>query len=169
MGIFNFVKPDKIVLQKANDFEAQFDHYFGVPVSEYRSEKGPVILQKAIDSVGIDFWSKMPWMPGGKELWRYVSKYNPAILSSPSTFKYAIEGKKQWIKNNLNPQPSKVYFEQSKSKQNVLAGLDPTQIKKSILIDDFYTNTVPWKQAGGIGILHKSSENTISTLKKFRL
>jgi DNA-directed RNA polymerase subunit alpha len=25
MGIFNFVKPDKIVLQKANDFEAQFE------------------------------------------------------------------------------------------------------------------------------------------------
>src|SRR5271154_453826 len=25
MGILNFVKPDKIVLQKANDFEAQFE------------------------------------------------------------------------------------------------------------------------------------------------
>jgi DNA-directed RNA polymerase subunit alpha len=25
MAIFNFVKPDKIVLQKANDFEAQFE------------------------------------------------------------------------------------------------------------------------------------------------
>jgi DNA-directed RNA polymerase subunit alpha len=25
MAILNFVKPDKIVLQKANDFEAQFE------------------------------------------------------------------------------------------------------------------------------------------------
>lgn len=151
------------------DFEGQFDHYFGIPVSQYRDEKGPIILQKAIDSIGVNFWAKMPWMPGGKELWNYLSNYNPAILSSPSNFKYAEQGKKIWIKNNLNPQPSKVYFEQSKSKQNVLMGLDNSEIKKSILIDDFYTNIVPWKETGAIGILHKSVENTISILKKFRL
>lgn len=151
------------------DFEGQFDHYYGIPVSEYRKEKGAIILKRAIDDIGVDFWSKMPWYPGGKELWSYIAKYNPNILSSPSTFKYAVQGKLIWIKNNLNPQPAKILFEQSGEKQNVLSGLTPDQIKKSILIDDFYTNIKPWQEAGGIGITHKNISQTISILKKFRL
>jgi len=151
------------------DFEAQFDHYYGISVSEYRKEKGAVILKRAIDDIGVDFWSKMPWYPGGQELWSYISKYNANILSSPSTFEYAVEGKLIWIKNNLNPKPAKTLFEQSGEKQNVLSGLTPDQIKNSILIDDFYTNIKPWQQAGGIGITHKNISQTISILKKFRL
>ena len=28
------------------------------------------------------FWSDMPWMPGGKQLWRYINEYKPHILSA---------------------------------------------------------------------------------------
>jgi len=28
------------------------------------------------------FWETMPWEPGGKQLWNYISKFNPDILSA---------------------------------------------------------------------------------------
>ena len=28
------------------------------------------------------FWSDMPWMPGGRQLWSYIKQYNPHILSA---------------------------------------------------------------------------------------
>ena len=41
--------------------------------------------------------------------------------------------------------------------------------KNSILIDDYYRNTIPWKEAGGIGIRHTDADKTISILQKFGL
>ena len=37
-----------------------------------------------IDKAGVDFWVNLEWTPGGKELWNYIKKYNPELLSSPS-------------------------------------------------------------------------------------
>lgn len=148
------------------DFESQFDHYYGMLPREYSNEKGPEILKKAVDDIGIKYWSQMPWFPGAKKLWAYIADYSPMILSSPSKFKYAEQGKLLWIKNNLNPQPKDIIFEQTGNKHIVLNKYEP---KKSILIDDFYKNTIPWKDAGGIGIRHTDADKTISILQKFGL
>lgn len=148
------------------DFEAQFDHYYGTTPREYSNQKGAEIFKKAVDAIGIQFWTEMPYFPGAQVLWRYISEYSPIILSSPSTFKFAKQGKLIWIKNHLSPQPSDIVFEQTRHKQNVLSKYNP---KKCILIDDYYGNIAPWKEAGGIGITHKNSETTISILNKFRL
>jgi hypothetical protein len=126
-------------------------------------------MKKAVDDVGLDFWAKMPLFPGALELWSYVSKYGPMILSSPSTFKFAQKGKLIWIKNNLNPAPSDIIFKQTGHKEEALQGLPMSEIKKSILIDDYYRNLAPWKEMGAIGITHRSTEQTINILKKFRL
>jgi hypothetical protein len=151
------------------DFDQQFDHYYGIPPRQYSQEKGPIIFKKAVDDVGIDFWSKMPLFPGALKLWSYISTHQPIILSSPSTFKYATEGKLIWIKENLNPAPSDIIFKQTGHKEEAINNLPIEQIKKSILIDDYYRNLAPWKEVGGIGITHKSADQTISILKKFRL
>ena len=50
MAIFNFVKPDKIVLQKANDFEAQFEFRplepgYGVTIGNAFRQKEPLALR----------------------------------------------------------------------------------------------------------------------------
>ena len=29
-----------------------------------------------------NFWHNLPWMPGGQALWRYISKFDPHILSA---------------------------------------------------------------------------------------
>jgi len=151
------------------DFEAQFDHYYGMNPREYAKLKGPELMKKAVDDVGLDYWAKMPLFPGALELWSYISQYQPIILSSPSTFKYAKKGKDIWIANNLKPAPSDILYKQTGHKEEAIQGLPESEIKRSILIDDYYRNLVPWKQLGAIGITHKSAQQTINILKKFRL
>ena len=37
-----------------------------------------------INQAGYDFWINLDWMPDGKELWSYIKKYKPELLSAPS-------------------------------------------------------------------------------------
>jgi len=151
------------------DFDAQFEHYYGIAPREYAKQKGEIILKKAVNEIGEKYWSQMPWMPGGQELWEYISKYNVKILTSPSTFEFAKKGKLTWISENLNPKPSEIIFEQTGNKHNVIKDKSYNEIRNSILIDDYFRNIAPWKEIGAIGITHKSAQSTISILKKFSL
>ena len=38
-----------------------------------------------IARAGENFWSHMSWMKDGKVLWDYIKKYDPTILSAPSS------------------------------------------------------------------------------------
>lgn len=145
------------------DFDSRVEELFGKSPKEYSREE----LIEAVNDNGVEFWSKMKWHEGGKELWDMVSKYNPSLLTSPGMFKYAPEGKKIWAKENLSPQPQDIIFGQVRNKHLVLSGKDPKEIKKSILIDDYFPNVKPWQEEGGIGILHKSFNNTQRILNKF--
>jgi len=49
-----------------------------------------------IDAEGPSFWANLPWMPDGQELWRYIKKYKPSILSSPSRSQTSRVGKDAW-------------------------------------------------------------------------
>ena len=51
-----------------------------------------------VDSEGPSFWATLPWMPDGQQLWRYIKRYKPNILSSPSRSLSSREGKKIWCK-----------------------------------------------------------------------
>ena len=147
------------------DFDKRFRHYYDVDPREYYKEKGNKAFEKAVDDCGVQYWSKMDWMPGGKELWATIGKYDPIILTSPSTFKYAKEGKKEWIETNLSPQPKQIIFVQTGQKHTKMV----TDPKRSILIDDYFPNLAPWKELGGIGIMHKDINKTRDILSKFRI
>ena len=147
------------------DFDERFEHFYGVMPREYYGEKGAKAFEDAVNEAGIEFWSKMKWMPGGQELWSIIGKYKPYILTSPSKFKYAKEGKQEWIKNNLNPQPKKILFAQTGDKHSMMTA-DP---KNSMLIDDYWPNLAPWKALGGIAIMHKDIDKTKDILSKFRI
>jgi hypothetical protein len=147
------------------DFDERFEHFYGVQPREYYTEKGSKAFEVAVNEAGIDFWAKMNWMPGGQELWSIIGKYKPYILTSPSKFQYAKEGKKLWIENNLNPQPKKVLFAQTGDKHSMMSA-DP---KNSMLIDDYWPNLAPWKALGGIAIMHKDINKTKDILSKFRI
>ena len=106
-----------------------------------------------------DFWENLPWMPGGKELWDFISQFNPYILTAPMGYGSEI-GKQAWIDKNLQPAPLKVFMSHDKFKWAA---------PNHILIDDFTKNTIPWEEAGGIAILHTDSEVTIKKLEEHGL
>ena len=110
-----------------------------------------------------EWWSSLDPMPDAMKLWKYITKYEVQILSAcPSICKddrAVMAGKKAWVKKHLKPLPYKVNIVQRKEKKNFAR-------PNSVLIDDHVKNIKEWKSAGGIGILHKSTSNTIKQLKK---
>jgi len=151
------------------DFDSRFEHYYGVSPREYANEKGQKAMEEAVDKVGVVYWSKMPWLAGGEQLWNKISKYNPKILTSPGKFIHAREGKLIWIKENLNPQPQDIMFANTGKKFEAIKDKTPQEIRSSMLIDDYYPNLAPWKEIGGIAIMYKSYDQVSAILDKFRL
>ena len=151
------------------DFDSRFEHYYGVPPREYAKEKGQKAMEEAVDRVGVVYWSKMPWLKGGRELWAKISKYNPIILTSPGKFIHARQGKLEWIKENLSPQPKDIMFANTGKKFEAIKDKSPQEIRRSMLIDDYYPNLAPWKEIGGISITYRSYDQVSAILDKFRL
>jgi hypothetical protein len=113
-----------------------------------------------IDEAGLDFWVNLEWKSDGKKLWDYIKKYNPELLSSPSKQNESRVGKRQWVEREL---PGVHLILRSAHKKQEFANPD------SILIDDRDTNVEEWRNAGGIGILHTSADDTIKQLQQLNL
>jgi hypothetical protein len=121
----------------------------------------------------IDWWKNLAWEPDGKELWDYIKKYNPYVLTAPSANReipkekrYKLEyneskqGKTEWVKRL--PNMKKIYFAASQFKQQFSG-------KNKILIDDRESTIKDWREKGGIGILHKNTKDTIKQLQELGL
>lgn len=104
------------------------------------------------------FWMNLPWQPKGRELWDYIKKYDPIILSRPVDLQSLI-GKKKWVKDNLGLTGDRVQIRYDKSPYANYKG------KIGILIDDFESNTTKFEAAGGKVILYKSVKEAIKELK----
>jgi hypothetical protein len=112
-------------------------------------------------------------MPDGQELWNYIKKYNPHILTAPCVnkdilyenrykieFNESMQGKTEWVKrlDGMN----KIYFKAGKNKSDFAR-------TNKILIDDREDTIYDWIEKGGIGIVHTSTENTIKQLQILEL
>lgn len=117
---------------------------------------------KPLEKEGARFWATLHWMPDGQELWSYIKKYKPYILTAPSMELSSRVGKEAWCKIHLNNQYKKLYFKPAKFKSD-FAG------ENKILIDDRDDTIARWNANGGIGIYHISATNTIKELKKLGL
>ena len=113
-----------------------------------------------INKAGYDFWIKLGWMGDGKRLWKYIEKYTPEILSAPSRQPASRIAKNDWVKREL-PEVHLI-LRSAKHKKDFASST-------SILIDDRVDNIADWVSAGGIGILHKNTEDTILQLKDLDL
>jgi FMN phosphatase YigB (HAD superfamily) len=132
----------------------------GLKGQDYEDTYGRDALWALIAKEGkLEFWGEMPWMQDGKELWEYIKKFNPTVLSTPANSKFSKEGKKIWLARELG---KNVPFIFSKDK---FEHANP----ESILIDDYEKKYKNWIAHGGIGILHKSASQTIAELKKLGL
>lgn len=113
-----------------------------------------------INKAGYDFWINLGWMKDGKDLWSYIEKYNPELLSAPSRQVESRVAKNHWVDREL---PGVHLILRSAKHKKDFAG------PKNILIDDRLENVQGWIESGGIGILHTSSEDTIKQLNKLGL
>ena len=110
------------------------------------------------------FWKTMPWNTGAKQLWSYIKKFQPHILSAyveQTTDPSCIPGKTKWVQRNLGIPRSRVNLVKRVEKQNYTNyNGQPT-----VLIDDYEKNILQFKARGGIAILHKNTNDTIRQLK----
>ena len=129
-----------------------------------KTETSKIIIKYMYSRMGndADIWAHLPWMPGGKELWDFISPYKPSILTTPMQ-KGSEIGKAFWINENLHPEPINVFMSGEKYTRAISEDGAP-----AILIDDWSKNIIPWNEAGGIAIQHKNGNTaaTIATLKK---
>ena len=141
------------------DFDGGYEKLTGMTTRE-ADKKGPEFFWKPISKAGAKWWITLNWMPDGKQLWDYVKKYNPELLSAPSREEASKMGKRIWVKREL---PGAKLILRSADKKQEFAS--PT----SILIDDREKNIEQWEAAGGIGILHTDAASTIKKLKELGL
>jgi hypothetical protein len=141
------------------DFDRGYQELTGM-TSQQADANGVEAFWDPISKAGAKFWITLQWMPDGKQLWDYIKKYNPILLSAPSREESSKLGKRVWVKREL---PGvKLILKYASQKQQYAS---PT----SILIDDREKNIDQWEAAGGIGILHTSTANTIEQLKQLGL
>jgi len=141
------------------DFDRGYQELTGM-TSQQADAKGVETFWDPISKAGAKFWITLQWMPDGKQLWDYIKKYNPILLSAPSREESSKLGKRVWVKREL---PGvKLILKYASQKQEYAS---PT----SILIDDRQKNIDQWEAAGGIGILHTSTPNTIKQLQQLGL
>jgi hypothetical protein len=109
-----------------------------------------------------DFFENLPWTKTGKNLWTYLTPYEPFILTAANHKENPdiVAGKYEWCSKHLHLLKNKIIMEKEKQKY---AG------PKKILIDDMSENIKNWEDSGGIGILHHSAPETIHKLKKIIL
>ena len=111
---------------------------------------------------GNPFFSAMNPMPDAHELWMHIAKYQPTILSATGHVKNADSEKRAWVHQHLGATVPVIL---------TFAALDKAKYaaKNHILIDDREKAIAPWRQHGGIGILHTSAHDTIQQLKALGL
>ncbi|RXA19980.1 hypothetical protein EQO05_07515 [Methanosarcina sp. MSH10X1] len=126
------------------------------------------LFWKKITSAGVEFWSEMAWMSGGKELHGFLRSSGscPTILSAlpgperKKALTNAREGKIKWLRKELGisyAETAILCYRPEKALQSGIA---------RILIDDNSENIREWEEAGGIGILHKNTSRTIRHFSK---
>jgi len=111
---------------------------------------------------GGEHWFELEELDNG-ELWRYIARYNPEILSATGDPYFAADAqKRKWIPKFLEGNPKINLVRKTVDKA---AWAAPNRI----LIDDKKEAIEPWEAAGGIGILHTSAADTIRKLKSLGL
>jgi 5'(3')-deoxyribonucleotidase len=113
---------------------------------------------------GGKFFEDMPAMPDAMVLWEYVSKYNPVICSASGHLRTANAEKRAWLRARFGHEVANSAIIVPKSEMKAIHAAP-----HRILIDDRMKSLGPWTEAGGLGILHTSAEDTIKKLKEMGL
>lgn len=139
--------------------------------TEYEEKYGIEKMWELVDSEGDSFWANLKWMKDGRELWDYLSQFDPIILSSPSRSKHSVTGKMKWINRNLGLSQSKPTTSSKKWDPESRIILSSRKYKfanskDDILVDDTKSKIKDWTDAGGTGVLHNDATDTIRVMEE---
>ena len=112
---------------------------------------------------GFTVFDELDKMPDADQLWNYVVQYDPTILTATGYPEAKAKAEKiRWVHDNLHGFDGIL---------TTISGADKHKYAapNHILIDDREKAILPWREAGGIGILHTSAADTITELKKLGL
>lgn len=117
-----------------------------------------------------DFFLQLEPMPDAQQLWEFIGKYDPFILTAVPRSergpisKRATQDKTRWMKRWFGVSQNRMYPVMRKDKMRFAK--DGRDGRPNLLIDDYKQNIAHFKSAGGIGVHHKSANQTIKKLKE---
>ena len=116
-------------------------------------------LMKRLVTHNVEFWANLDWIEGGPQIWDAIKDHDPYILSAPmKKSKESMEGKRQWIQNNLKPPPQRIILADDKGSYTKNGD------KTGLLIDDMFFNIKDYRDAGGKAIWSENWRRTIKIL-----
>ena len=152
-----------------SDFAGKVSEMLGEPLIDGKYDTDPEYKKRMWKAVGKyqkeggELWYELDLMPDAMELWNYIKKYNPEILSAGGNPQHKAEGQKhRWIAKHFGPNVKVNVTRLAADKAQYAA-------PNHILIDDKEKALGPWRAAGGIGILHTTAADTIRQLKDLGL
>jgi hypothetical protein len=138
------------------DFDKRFKEIHPWGPKKFTEKNGKDEFWELVDGRGVGFWVGMEWMEDGKTLWEYLkANHNVELLSSPSRAEHSRLGKRLWVRNHKLGAKLNLAYSYNKKKYAA---------PNHVLIDDRKDNIEGWESEGGIGILHTSTEDTITKL-----
>jgi 5'(3')-deoxyribonucleotidase len=142
------------------DFEGKVTEILGRPMNSVPKNS----VWKAVSAYNnqvAPFFESLPKMADADMLVKFCVENFPNVRILTATGyvpKDAAEQKKRWVLKHYGPTMSVKTVTSSEQKAMYA---NP----KTILIDDRSKSIGPWESAGGIGILHRNSNETIAKLK----
>ena len=114
------------------------------------------------------FWAELPPMPDMKQLWGFISTFQPNILTAVPAVRLVWDPpagiqKAMWCEKNLGISKDRVYAVQRRDKKHFAKSSDG---RPNVLIDDHQNNIQEFKSAGGIALHHTSASSSIAELEK---
>lgn len=143
------------------DFVKGYKELTGVDTTNYVNSTPE--FWRPVDEQGPAFWASLDWTRDGQQLWSYIKRYKPNILSSPSRSQTSRVGKEAWVKTHIPKSQYRELLLYPRHEKQLFSG------ENHILIDDLKKTIDEWNAAGGIGIHHISTADTIKELKKLGL
>lgn len=149
------------------DFDKGVEKVIGHRMTYHFEENDPVWNQ--IKNHGLErFFSELEWLPGSENMWNYITSnfMKVKILSAMGKWNKinndVYRGKHMWLNRHIPSlrEQDIILVEDKHKKQEYSKSGD-------IIIDDTKVVIDEWNNKGGIGLWHKSANETINNLTQY--
>lgn len=148
------------------DFDRAYEEQFGLArkVVDHKSDQEfweKITVFRVLTAGKVGWFDNLQPMTDYRKLWDYLQSLGiPVALLTATGMdrERAVKEKRTWILKYLGDGVVPLFVSSGKEKHRYAT-------KTAILIDDTPKCIVPWRDAGGAGILHRNADDTIKELK----